>query len=439
MIRTVYMFGRGGEWMDQWYRIDNTGKIFHAVSDATNSSVFRVSMILNEMIEPEYLQEALDIVAVRFPTLTVRVRKGLFWDFMEHNDERLLVKKEEDYPCAPIDRKENNAYLIRVLYFERRISVEIFHSLTDGGGAVEFLKTLIYQYLKEKGERVEAKGLILLPEESPDPEEMEDSFEKYATSHSMKRPGRRPRKAYQIHGAAFEPPGINVIHGVLDASQLNAFAKRHGTSLTGFLTSLLIKVIHTEKMTADMTDGIVSVALPISLRKQFPSMTLRNFFSVANIGIPMDGYVHFEDVIEAVTRQLMEKTDKESLQTVINRFVSLQSSLWTRAVPVFLKYPFMRFGFNQIGERAKTMTLSNLGKIQLPESMEAHVDRMEVILYPTRKSPINIGIGTLNDQLTITFARSIEDNDIIQAFFTELAGMTELDIKVYSNEWGEEV
>lgn len=425
--------------MDQWYRIDNTGKIFHAVSDATNSSVFRVSMILKRTIDPKYLQEALDIVAVRFPTLTVRVRKGLFWDFMEHNDEQLLVKEEVDYPCAPIDRKENNAYLIRVLYFERRISVEIFHSLTDGGGAVEFLKTLIYQYLKQKGEYVESDGLLLSPEESPKPEEMEDSFEKYATTYSMKRPGSRPGRAYQIHGPTFEPPGINVIHGVLDASKLNAFAKQQGTSLTGFLTSLLIKVIHTEKMTEDMTDGIVSIALPISLRRQFPSMTLRNFFSVANIGVPMDGYVHFEDVIEDVTGQLIEKTDKEALQTGINRFVSLQSSLWTRAVPVFLKYPVMRFGFNQIGERAKTMTLSNLGNIKLPESMAPHVDRMEVILYPTRKSPINIGIGTLNDQLTITFARSIEENDIIQAFFTELTRMTELDIKVYSNEWGEKV
>src|SRR5690625_3816302 len=137
--------------MDQWYRIDNTGKIFHAVSSATNSSVFRVCMIMNETVEPECPQEAVEIVAVRVPALTVRVRKGLFWDFMEHNDEQLLVKPETDHPCSPIDRKENNAYLIRVLYFEKRISVEIFHSLTDGGGAVEFLKTLVYQYLVQRG------------------------------------------------------------------------------------------------------------------------------------------------------------------------------------------------------------------------------------------------------------------------------------------------
>ncbi|MFC3418667.1 alcohol acetyltransferase [Salinicoccus hispanicus] len=424
--------------MDQWYKIDNTGKIFHAVSSATNSSVFRVSMILKETIEPDCLQKALDIVAIRFPTLTVRVRKGVFWDFMEYNDAPLHVKKESDYPCAPIDTKSNNAYLIRVLYFDRRISVEIFHSLTDGGGAVEFLKTLVYQYLILKGESVAAEGAVLLPEDPPNKEEIEDSFERYSTGRSEKRSGSRGEKAFQIKGTAFNPLGINVIHGVVDASGLNAFAKRHGTSLTGFLMSVLIHVIHTEKMTRGKSEEKVAIALPISLRRQFPSMTLRNFFSVANIGAHVDDHVTFDDIIKEVTGQLKERTDKEALQANINRFVSLQSSLWTRLTPVVLKYPAMRLGFNQFGERAKTMTLSNLGNVKMPESMAPHIERMDVVLYPTRNSPINCGLVTLNDQLTITFARSIEENDIITAFFRELRRLTGFEIAIYSNDWGEE-
>src|SRR5699024_12747033 len=84
--------------------------------------------------------------------------------------------------------------------------------------------------------------------------------------------------------------------------------------------------------------------------------------------------------------------------------------------------------------RAKTMTLSNLGNMKLPESMKPHVDRMEVILYPTRKSPINCGLGTMNDKLTITFARSIEERKIIHEFFIRLRNITEMNITVYSHE-----
>lgn len=423
--------------MDEWYKIDNTGKIFHAVSSATNSSVYRVSMTLKESIDKECLQQALDITAVRFPTLTVRVRKGLFWDFMEYNDEPLYVRQEMGYPCAPIDMKKNKAYLIRVLYFDRRISVEIFHSLTDGGGAVEFLKTLIYQYLKMKKEDVSPEGEVLLPEDPPSSEETEDSFERYATSEGGKRAGNKAEKVHQIKGTAFDPPGINVIHGVVNASDLNAFAKSRGSTLTTFLTGVLIQSIYTENMKEDIPEGLIAIALPISLRRQFPSKTLRNFFSVANIGVQMNESMTLDEIIKGVSEQLESKADKESLQAGINRFVSLQNSLWTRIVPVFLKYPVMRIGFNQFGERAKTMTLSNLGNTKLPESMAPHIERMEVVLYPTKKSPINCGLGTVNDQLTITFARSIDENGIIRAFFRKLRTITGLDIVVYSNEWGQ--
>lgn len=424
--------------MDQWYKIDNTGKIFHAVSNASNSAVFRVSMTLHEMVDPKILQEALDIVVLRFPTLTVRVRKGLFWDFLEQNDQVLLVKEETDYPCAPIDRKENNAFLIRVLYFKERISVEVFHSLTDGGGAAEFLKTLAYEYLLLKGEPVEADGTyIMLPHDAPKREEVEDSFEKYATSRAVKNPASSDKKAYQLKGTTLNPPGINVIQGIVDAKALNTFAKAEGTSLTGFLTSLLIKVIHMEKHREKSKSSLITVAMPVSLRRHFPSVSIRNFFSVSNIGVRMSDDVPLEEIIEQVTQQLIAKTDKNFLQEGINRFVAFQSHLWLRIVPVFIKYPVMRFAFNQFGERAKTLTLSNLGNIQLPESMQPYADSMDVVLYPTNKSPINCGMATVNDKLTITFSRSIEENKIIKTFFKEITRLTGLDVTVSSNGWGE--
>ncbi|MHC0551901.1 hypothetical protein [Salinicoccus sp. CNSTN-B1] len=145
----------------------------------------------------------------------------------------------------------------------------------------------------------------------------------------------------------------------------------------------MIQAIHDEKKAGDRREERIAIAVPVSLRRHFPSTTLRNFFYVANIDVSMDGYVTFDDLIKDVSAQLADKTDKENLQAGINRFVSLQTNPLTRAVPVMLKYPVMRFGFNQLGERLKTMTLSNLGNIKLPEAMKPYVDRMEVVLYPT--------------------------------------------------------
>lgn len=424
--------------MDQWYKIDNTGKIFHAVSNASNSAVYRVSITLHELIDPKVLQEALDSVVLRFPTLTVRVRKGLFWDFLEQNDQVLRVKKETDYPCAPIDRKENNAFLIRVLYFEKRIAVEIFHSVTDGGGAAEFIKTLTYQYLKLKGAPVHSDSeRLMLPEETPKPEEKVDSFLTYATNTNVKNPATNDKKAYQLKGTLLNPPGINVVQGFIDAGALNRFAKSKGTSLTGFLTALLIKVIYDERNRKKITEPLITIAMPVSLRKHFPSVTMRNFFSVSNIGVKMSQDLSLDELIELVNAQLIAKTEHNFLQDGINRFVSFQSHLWLRIVPVFIKYPVMKFAFNQFGERAKTMTITNLGNVQLPDSMKPYVDSMDVILYPTKRSPVNCGVATVNDKLTFTFSRAIAENNIIKQFFKELTDITGLDITVSSNGWGE--
>ncbi|WP_164217302.1 alcohol acetyltransferase [Virgibacillus sp. YIM 98842] len=423
--------------MSRWYKIDNAGKVFHAVTKASNSSVYRVSMIMKAPVNAVLLQKALDTVIKRFPTLAVKVRKGLFWDFMVDNEEKLSIQKETTYPCHPINPRENNGYLFRVLYFKQRISVEIFHSLTDGTGAVEFLKTLIYQYLTLQGEKLVIDGDVLFPDEVPNKYEIEDSFEKYFHESNHYHLHDKVPRSFQIKGTPFDPAGVNVIHGVISASAVNRFAKRLGASITEFITAVLIHAIYSETMKYGLYKENITIALPANLRRQFPSVTLRNFFAVVNVGMHVTDKMTLEDIIKTVSNQLRSKTERETLQAEINRHVHLQNSLTTRMVPLFLKYQAMRYGFQHFGEMAKTITLSNLGNIKLPDCMNRYIKRMEVVLYPTKNSPINCGVCSLNDQMTITFARSIVETEIIKSFFSQLTRLTGLDVEVYSNYWGE--
>ncbi|WP_342387336.1 alcohol acetyltransferase [Salinicoccus bachuensis] len=388
---------------------------------------------MKEKVDRNLLQEALDLVIHRFPTLTVSLRKGLFWDYLEKNDEKLIVQKEETYPCAPIDPRMNSGYLIRVIYYGRRISFEVFHSLTDGSGAMEFLKTLAYQYLILKGNTVSPDGLLLLPQDAPGSEEVEDSFEKYAYKNDKRNIRLKDGAAYQLTGSALATTGINIIHGVIDGSALNRFTKESGSTITAFLTALLIKVIGSSHYSAREP---VTVALPVNLRRQFPSVTMRNFFLVVNVGAEVNDETPFDDVLEEVSGKLKFRTDKKNLQMGINRHFQLQRGMMTRLLPIFLKYPAMRYGFNHIGERTKTMTLSNMGNVKLPETMAHFVERMDIALYPTRKSPISCAVGTVNGRMTITFTLSISETDIVRDFFKELGDLTGLDIEIYSNEWG---
>lgn len=56
--------------------------------------------------------------------------------------------------------------------------------------------------------------------------------------------------------------------------------------------------------------SLITVAMPVSLRRHFPSVSIRNFFSVSNIGVRMSDDMPLEEVIKEVTKQLIAKTDK---------------------------------------------------------------------------------------------------------------------------------
>ena len=125
----------------KWYKLDNAAKIFPSVTNKGRTNTFRVSMILDHKINPEVLQEAVGIVIKRFVNLNVRLKRGLFWYYFEPNEHTPTVVKESPYICQSYKRKDLHNFLFEVSYFDNRITLETFHSLT-GTGAMEMLKSI---------------------------------------------------------------------------------------------------------------------------------------------------------------------------------------------------------------------------------------------------------------------------------------------------------
>lgn len=420
--------------MEEWYKLDHAGKLFPAVANKENSSAYRLSMMLTKPVNPETLQQALDKVISRFPLLNVVLRNGLFWKFLREREERLLVQPETVYPCAPVHLEDRRSSLVRVLYYGNKISVEIFHALTDGGGALEFLKTLVFQYLRQLGEKVDDKeGLILPPASFATYAEAQDSFKSHFKPASAKR---KAPEALQIQGTRFVPHGHHVVHGFVQASRLNAAAKGVGVTITAYLTAILIMAVHRSTLSLNTENRPIVIAMPVNLRKQFPSSSLRNFFAVIPIGVAMNDQLTFEQIAETVQRQLTEKTAKPYLSEVIAGSLKYENRLFSRLAPLKLKDLAIRYGFDHYGEEAKTLTLTNLGKVDVPAGMASHIEAMETTMYPTAKSPINCAVSSINDRLTVTFARNIVESDVIMHFFRQLVRLSGLDVAVAGNDWG---
>ena len=198
----------------KWYRLDTAALIFPAIARRDWSNAFRVSATLTETIDPDIVQQAVNDMRHRFPSFFVTLRKGFFWYYLEESHLRVKVQEDYAYPLTFMSRRELRQNCLRVLYYNNRIAVECFHSVTDGRGGSVFLCNLAAHYLELKyGIQIPREGLLCDLTQPPLPEELEDSFLKNAAQVAS---GRREERSCRLRGTP-EPTGFKTLTtGIVD-------------------------------------------------------------------------------------------------------------------------------------------------------------------------------------------------------------------------------
>ena len=207
----------------QWMRLDNAAKIYPAARSSTWSSVFRLSANLTEPVDEDIMNDALDVTVRRFPSIAARLRRGMFWYYLEQIPQAPKVQPEGPWPVSHMSKKDVRRCAFRVLVYGNRVAVEFFHSLTDGTGGMIFLKTLLAEYLLQKyGLQSAAEEGVLGRLEEPSPEELEDSFQRYAGQHSVSRAywgqGLMPEALRAVMDYLFDVVGLNRVAACHDAN-----------------------------------------------------------------------------------------------------------------------------------------------------------------------------------------------------------------------------
>ncbi len=332
---------------------------------------------------------------------------------------------------------ENKGYIIKVLYFGNRISVEAFHSITDGSGISEFMKSLVYYYICIKHGKIDSQNKILLFDETDKNDE--DSFsEKFSNIPKQKNIYKiKNNNSFIIRGERFERKGHRVITGIVSVDSLKKCCKDYNCTITSLLTANIIMSIYNQKQKNTRNKKPITVCVPVNLRKIFNSKTLKNFFGVVHIEYKVNENTTFEEIVKSVSDQLKSLTDKDNLTFLSAQNVKMSNNVFSKHTPLIIKNIVMPVGFNFMSENKKTITISNIGRIDFPDSMKPYIEHSELILYPTNNSPINCGVCSFEDKLTINFTSSITDTSIIKDFLTSLSLKIKSDITVYSNEWGE--
>lgn len=403
-----------------WRSLDNTAKIFPVIANENLSNVFRLSVTLKEPVEPEVLQQALEDILPHIRNFRVKLRRGVFWYYFEENNKIPLVHRENSYPCRHIDPHGNQKFLFRVTYFERRINLEVFHALTDGLGAANFLKELTYRYLQLKRGAAECLGE---PEELPRLRQnfdfnVEDSYLKNYRETRHQHYSSRP--AYRLNGHYLTFGTGQVLHGYVNTGEVKAVCQRYDVSITKYLVAAVIWATWQAYLEGEPCEQPIAVNLPINLRSFFGSETVANFFAVTMIGyLFREPGVTFERLLKAVSRQMDKKIVKERLEECISYNVSNEKKWYFRITPLVVKWLALNVVF-RLKDRAHTITLSNIGPVKVDPEYEEAIERFHLMIGVSRRQPVKCAVCAYGKEMVITFSSVFGDSKLQKRFFEKL-------------------
>jgi len=411
----------------QWNTLDNAAKIFPPTSSKRDTKVFRFSCELNENIDPIILQSALDKAILQFPFYTSVLKKGLFWYYLEQSGLKAKIKEEYRYPCSPLYYEDKKSLLFEVTYYKKRMNVEVYHALSDGNGALSFLRTLAFYYIKEKHSAHISSNLTLDYDASSDERRL-DSFAKYYNGEPVKLKSKVD-KAFKIRGERFPAYKLGLIEGCMSASAVIKAAKDNNLTITEFLTSVLIHSIH-EVMTLRDEKRPVSISVPVNLRSYFPTESARNFFSTTTVShnFKKQGS-SMAEIMASTKASLHDQLTKEKISAKMNGLYAWQDSFVAKLVPLMIKIYVLKI-INWLADKEVTATISNLGRITMPDETCGFINRFDAFISTKR---LHICLNTFGDILTISITSGFMLSDIQKHFFRTLNAYGVNDIKIITN------
>jgi hypothetical protein len=400
-----------------WFSLDDSAKIYPLSMDAEQMAIFRQSVYLKADVVPDILQIALTFTIKRFPSFATTVKKGFFWHYLDTSKRRYGIESETGIPCMQLNIAYSSSQTFRVIWYKNRISVEFFHILTDGTGALAFLKALIAQYLTLLGVKSSNEGIVDI-NERPEAEEVENAYSR--ASHIAKNEIEKPKMfsgimdkpATQMSGKLSFMRPCQVFHFNLDAKKVKDIAKLNKVTVTSYILSRLLIA---GKSATDDLEGDISLQVPINMRQFYPSRTFKNFVLYCGIRFPIGEIRNDAIFLQKVSKQLSEKSSIEEMNRMLSSTRGIVKAM--QYVPLSLKSKVAGFCYGFLGDRIFSNMLSNIGVVRMPPEYSKYIDKMDFVLGSTITNRASCAMITFGNTTTLSISKQTSDPSFEDAMY----------------------
>lgn len=354
----------------RWFKIDTASIMFTCLSTKKWGRSFRMAVVFkDEDVNPEILKKAAVDVAKRYPVTHTRLKKGFFWNYQEVTDVLPEIREEFSRPLLPITMNSDGRPDFRLVYYKRRLAFECAHHLGDGKGASEYFNALVERYC----ELCDNPNSEYIPSQAKE-DELINAFDKYFQKGGEK-PGYGVEEAYHIPGE-IEPGFLQLIFAIGNVDDIYKKSKEKQLTVTEFIAAAAI--LGTIRQAKEPINKVISMAIPVNLRKFFPTDSVRNFTIQSKIDFNPQGKTDwtFDEIADSIRGQLKKRLTTEELQKTLNKFGGLANNPVIKVVPNFIKLPVIRM-LQHKNHAADTTIITNTGDSNISPKIKDRIERVD--------------------------------------------------------------
>ena len=381
-------------------------------SNSEHSTTLVIRTVMKEAVRKEALVRAVGQAVRRFPWFAVCLVEGENGLEYRENDSPLPVFPLAEGKQYHLGSGETNGYLFRISYEGNTIVLSQHHMVTDGKGMCEFLKTMLYYYLKEIGITADPEGMVRLNEIPYDEAaEQEMTAEKYCDLSIPEAALSVPEGLipFALPETYWDEKGNFECRRYLlacSAEEVKAAAEKSGTTVSAWLLALLERAY--EKTYVIEDNRTIIAALTVNKRQAFHSDTLLNFSGYMILAVPPQlRKAPFDIEAQQIKSQIEANNTRDAWLRQTNTRVRQTEQF--RKMPVSELFDSKE---RKIREKAGTrkalaIMLTNVGMIRFPKDMLAHMESIDLSL-PSFESTVDYAVLTVGSRMTIGMTMSFD-------------------------------
>ena len=384
------------------------------VTTKESPNEIRIRIRMRDLIDPEILRRAVDMTMKRYPYFRVELQKKEGRYVFAENHRPVVIT--DSLHGVDLNSEDSNYHMIAFCRKDNWIVLDVFHGMTDGTGAYEVVRTLLYYYCSERyNVKLKEEGIRLVGEEIPE----EEWIDPVANRTDLPLPKQNELMSDALNlitSAGLEEDHHHTVYSIaISESEFMRFNLDNGGSPGTMVSLLLSRAI--SKLFPE-AENVIRIALCLNQRKALHAplahqslvggVMLEYKDKMRNWPLEMQGTA-YRGMVFAQAQEENVLMGVASIKGLNGMILSKESDTERLGIASYI---------NSLASRVVTATVSYVGKADYKEA-EQYIRDFR-LWTSSSGNGLLVEISAVNGRFTLDFLQTFSNPIFVNAFLKEL-------------------